>query len=1373
MTTMVLAGAGSYVGFMIGGPVGAQIGWVAGSMIGNRLFATKTDDLIMGPRVTDLSVTASSYGVARPRIWGTVVIGGNCLWSTTLVEHVQVDEQDVGGKGGGGGGSTTTVGFSYTVSFAIGCGEGPSLIRKIWFNADLVYDGTDDNAGMVKNLGVTLRLYKGDEDQLPDPRMELELGVGEVPAYRGECYFVVEDLDLTPYGNIRPNVRIEVVRQGAAAVVDTRVETTRNLQAVSFDYNESVAYADYTYQEDIVVRYNLDSNLEEWRLDKEVIALSSGGFYGPAVVDPNTGYLFWWYWPSGGGTELIQVDPYTGDIVSRSGDLVNVPLVSMKIQGTWLMAHSWTGTSGDRSAFLFDIRTLFEKTGDPVLLTDSAYHVDAVFWGRGKDSEPHIKKNLTHLPMDSTITEGGEYWFIIEREFGPAEATSGWVHRVKESDETMETKDVYTDLGISNLRQVVWSGYFQSLIVSAWGPDDLGGNDGWRLYRLAWTDFDDHDTLYIAARGPDNYDYAFGEGFFQTNPLATTAWFNPSSTDSLVEWQKYRLDTLETIQDVTVTEAPLLNVVTYGGYDDVSNANWTANSGGTTKVSLDKVQAPGVGLDWIVQDICQNASLVPAQLDVTPLAVVTVFGYIITRPQTHRGQIETLMKAYFFDRVESDSKLKWPMRGQASVATIHEDSLVVPRSSGDNQSKPQAQISRVDDLTLPNEVEVVFMHPDREGEPGTQGFRRHSRISVGIMKFEFTIAMTDSEAIQIADKHLARAWRERHPFKFALPQSYSRLDPTDVIVVQRNGIATEVRILHMRWGLPGMLEIEAINQDSTSYESDAIGYTQAFSPATLEYVPVTTFVMLDAPLLRAVDDDPGYYAAFYPTADAENWSGGTLYSKDALNTESVYGAVTGYSRTVSAAGSVDALIPPPERYSVWDHDTTITVRLRTGSLNTGLRRQVLDGANALFFYTTGELLQFMEVTDNGDGTYDLDGLLRGRLGTEWAVDRHVAGEQFVTLSTGGLYRIAGDLEDVGLPQDYLAISAGRNASVTHTRTATNTGVAMKPYSPVHPRSTWNSGDSSSTLTWVRRARMNHEWLDSIDVPLDEPYEQYEVDVLGSDDLTDIISTYVVSTPAWTYSSSEQIADAGDLQDGGFYYAVYQMSSRVGRGYPLTNVTNFDVPIATNFVNATTGAGIIPLGWAAQLDAASQPQNVDINVIDTHGTFAIETGKALQVFAGSTGWFMVSWDKIGLVEDIDALTLALFGPYGWSDAPNTLIYARANTTADFLAAAILADGTGALIVNGTEVAITAGTVTTPNTSAKMWTRFRVQGTLMQGRWWADGAAEPGAWDLEYTLSGGEPLGEGYVGWGSRYYLGPGGYLDIFAAAFNGNSAENPY
>jgi hypothetical protein len=39
---------------------------------------------------------------------------------------------------------------------------------------------------------------------LPDPKIEAVEGAGNAPAYRGLAYVVIEDLDLTPYGNRVP-----------------------------------------------------------------------------------------------------------------------------------------------------------------------------------------------------------------------------------------------------------------------------------------------------------------------------------------------------------------------------------------------------------------------------------------------------------------------------------------------------------------------------------------------------------------------------------------------------------------------------------------------------------------------------------------------------------------------------------------------------------------------------------------------------------------------------------------------------------------------------------------------------------------------------------------------------------------------------------------------------------------------------------------------------------------------------------------------------------------------------------------------------------------------------------------------------------------
>ena len=62
MAQLAVSVAGAAVGFAMGGPTGAQWGWMAGSVIGGLLFPTR----IEGPRIADLRVQNSAYGQPIP-----------------------------------------------------------------------------------------------------------------------------------------------------------------------------------------------------------------------------------------------------------------------------------------------------------------------------------------------------------------------------------------------------------------------------------------------------------------------------------------------------------------------------------------------------------------------------------------------------------------------------------------------------------------------------------------------------------------------------------------------------------------------------------------------------------------------------------------------------------------------------------------------------------------------------------------------------------------------------------------------------------------------------------------------------------------------------------------------------------------------------------------------------------------------------------------------------------------------------------------------------------------------------------------------------------------------------------------------------------
>ena len=208
MATIVLAAAGSALGSSIGGAVlglgaatlGRAVGATVGTILDQKLLGIGAEAVEVG-RVDQFRVMGSREGTPIPRVWGQMRLSGEIIWSSNFVETVATSG---GGKGASAGPRTNS--YSYSVSLAIALCEGEvARIGRVWADGQL-----------VTLADVAWRLYPGDEAQLPDPTIACNLPDGEAPAYRGTAYIVIEDLDLTPYGNRIPQFSFEVTRKAGA-----------------------------------------------------------------------------------------------------------------------------------------------------------------------------------------------------------------------------------------------------------------------------------------------------------------------------------------------------------------------------------------------------------------------------------------------------------------------------------------------------------------------------------------------------------------------------------------------------------------------------------------------------------------------------------------------------------------------------------------------------------------------------------------------------------------------------------------------------------------------------------------------------------------------------------------------------------------------------------------------------------------------------------------------------------------------------------------------------------------------------------------------------------------------------------------------------
>ncbi|MEB5964532.1 phage tail protein [Comamonas testosteroni] len=197
MAQLVVSAVGAGVGFMVGGPAGAKVGWIAGSLLGAYAFAEKQTQ--EGPRLNDLKITGTDYGEPLPWVQGSPRIAGQIIWASERREHKHTESQ---GKGGG----AESTSYTYTCDLLILLSENPIAgAGRVWANSELVYGNGETKDGFWREM----RVYTGTADQMPDPLYEAAVGTGNAPAYRGHGYVVIENLDLGSSGNI-PNLTFEI-----------------------------------------------------------------------------------------------------------------------------------------------------------------------------------------------------------------------------------------------------------------------------------------------------------------------------------------------------------------------------------------------------------------------------------------------------------------------------------------------------------------------------------------------------------------------------------------------------------------------------------------------------------------------------------------------------------------------------------------------------------------------------------------------------------------------------------------------------------------------------------------------------------------------------------------------------------------------------------------------------------------------------------------------------------------------------------------------------------------------------------------------------------------------------------------------------------
>jgi hypothetical protein len=385
-------------------------------------------------------VQTGSPGAPIPKVYGSMRIAGNVIWSVDIIER----SHDEGGKGGGGEQTT----YSYFGTFAAGLCEGEIVgVRKIWMDGKLFADFSGGNFFDLyksqQQSGDYFTVYKGTESQTADPTIEAEEGAGEVPAFRGLAYIVFNELPLGDYANRIPNLTAEVVDNGNESdqnwVFDTPgvsafgLAITSDGSLISTDGGTKLIYFHDGITQTIITQFGIDTNIYS---SIEDITVFKGNLYAVQSIIAGNSYI-------------VKYDGFTPRIID----------------------HFSAGTNYANGIC---------NNGTDMFFAVNAPVTDEIKWLSGDGIDFDDPQYVGAIPSLASA-DGEELWGIcIDDDGNLIESTrsnSGMLYRHEGLTGTQkDTLDLKTPHNIQDMEAIEW--YDGNLIVIAQNLDEIWVFDG-------------------------------------------------------------------------------------------------------------------------------------------------------------------------------------------------------------------------------------------------------------------------------------------------------------------------------------------------------------------------------------------------------------------------------------------------------------------------------------------------------------------------------------------------------------------------------------------------------------------------------------------------------------------------------------------------------------------------------------------------------------------------------------------------------------------------------------------------------------------------------------------------------------------------------
>lgn len=528
-----------------------------------------------------------------------------------------------------------------------------------------------------------------------------------------------------------------------------------------------------------------------------------------------------------------------------------------------------------------------------------------------------------------------------------------------------------------------------------------------------------------------------------------------------------------------------------------------------------------ISLNSLFRELCPHGGQ-RAIVDVDAM----IDGFVIDRPMSPRAAIDQTAALFGVGAIVSSGFIRFQSLGSgAALALTHDD--IAPRESGELVTLTRAQESE-----MPMRLSVTFIDGDLDYRTATASSRRLETYSRRESANEAAIVTNRSEAQRRCDIWLQDIWAGREQASFVLRPGLLALEVGDIVSLPKSSSAKLFRIERITEGQSR--EIEARSVVPSIFEHPARNVKAVSSPRLRVAGP---------PLVRILDlafVRPDGFALQHIAVFSDPWPGPMAVWR-------AEGDGFAFLRTIEQPAMIGETLEPfgVGVTSRFDRANSILLRLGSGSLASVDPSQALAGRTAFALRRDNgwEVLSFVFADLVAPRTWRLSKLLRGLGGQDRLGDEVIPAGAEVVFLDSGVVPLVTDINLIDAPQTYriAAASAGHGDPSAIEVTTQARNLALLPYAPV--RASARREIDGVQVSFIRRGRIEADGWTSLEAPLGEESESYEIEILR-----DGVAHRVLRSNAQFafYSSAEELEDFSSHQSH-IRVRIFQMSSIVGRG----------------------------------------------------------------------------------------------------------------------------------------------------------------------------------------------------------------------------------